>query len=111
MILLDGYQEFMVGESKPLVIKVVDQDDPTTDMSAATARVTLYDSNSDAVSGMSAQSMTLTGTTTITLKKVWDTSGGGLATGPYRAVATVTFNGNIQQFEWVVFLRARPAPI
>lgn len=107
-IRLDGCQEFFVGDNKPLVIRVWDQEVSGTNLSSATVTVTLYDYAGSTVSAGTG-TMTTSGTDLLVCKKNWAPS--TETPGRYRAVATVVYSGNTYQFEWPVLLLPKPSAL
>jgi len=105
--ILSGSQKYIQGEIKPLRCLIWDADDPDHDLSAATATITLYDSNDNVV--LTEGSATVTGTTVITVSRTWDST--NATVGLYRALAKVVLGNITQYFEWPVLVLKKPAAI
>lgn len=100
--ILPGSQTYVIGEDKPLKIKV--KEETGADISTATATCIVY--ASDGTTALASGAMTLTGTTEITLKRNWAPA----TKGRYRASAAVVYSGSTYIFEWIVKVLPRPAP-
>ena len=104
--ILDSQVTFVKGEKRNLSINVFDQSNPNNDLSSSTATVTVYDSSNNIV--LTSGSATVTGTTLITINRLWDTT--SVVTGEYRAIFTVTYGSIIQIFMYKILVVPLPAP-
>jgi hypothetical protein len=104
--ILDTQQLWLAGEKKNLAIKVWDENDPSTDLSTATATFAIKDNEGTVV--LAAGAATVTGTTVIRITRLWDST--GVDPGFYRAVCTVTFGAIVQIFQFTLEMRPNPSP-
>jgi hypothetical protein len=103
---LDSNLTYITGERRTVAIRVWDEQNPNTDLSAATATMAVYSMTGTAT--LTPGAATVTGTTMITVARLWDTS--GVLPGCYRAEFVVTFGSIIQNFQAAILVLPMPAP-
>lgn len=104
--ILETQQLWIAGEKKNLAIKVWDENDPTTDLSSATATFGVKDKEGTVI--LAAGAAVVTGTTVIRITRLWDST--GIDPGFYRATCVVTFGAIIQIFQYTFEIRPNPSP-
>lgn len=102
----------VLGETVNLQLKVWDRE-ASTDISTATVKMRVYDSAGTAA--LANQSVTPTGTTTLTIARNWDTSvasgdAAAPARGLYRVLCEVTYSSQVKTFTAYIELTAKPPP-
>lgn len=100
-------QKVIAGATQVNQIKVWDQQDTTTNLSAATATIAVY--NSAGTATQSSGAATVSGTTVLTVYRDWATS--GVTPGLYRVLVTVTYDSDTYVFSFYVRVDASPPPV
>lgn len=104
--LLESQIIFVKGEKKNLAIKAWDENNPTNDLSSATATIAVYDQSGAAT--LASGAATVSGTTLISISRLWDSS--AVAPGSYRAAVTLTLGSIVQIFQFPIVVLPLPAP-
>ena len=105
-ILHSSKNTYIQGEIALLVIKVWDELNLDTDLSAATATFVIYDD--DSVIILPSGAATIAGTTLINVARLWNTT--AVVPGVYRVVVTVNIGTVSQKFQYKVNVLPNPAP-
>lgn len=104
--LLESQVTFLKGEKKNLAIKAWDEANPSNDLSTSTATIAVYDQAGNVT--LAAGSATISGTTLISIARIWDTT--SVTPGSYRAVVSLTYGSITQIFQFPVIVLPMPAP-